>query len=65
MTVAQLRERGMPIQSLDELAEMVVAGIRDGRFVMILDPQRSTATLTNRREKFARGENPTEMHHFG
>jgi NAD(P)-dependent dehydrogenase (short-subunit alcohol dehydrogenase family) len=65
MTVAQLVERGMAIQPLDELSAMVVDGIRDGRFVMILNPDRSVATLRERIEKIARGENPTEMHHFG
>ncbi|MCU1386812.1 MAG: short-chain dehydrogenase [Ilumatobacteraceae bacterium] len=65
LTVAQLRERGMPIQSLDELAELVVEGIRDGRFVMILNPERAIATLTERLEKFSRGENATEMHQLG
>ena len=65
ISVAQLRERGMPIQSLDELAELVVDGIRDGRFVMILNPERAIATLTARLEKFSRGENATEMHQLG
>jgi NAD(P)-dependent dehydrogenase (short-subunit alcohol dehydrogenase family) len=65
MTVAQLVERGMAIQPLDELSAMVVEGIRDGRFVMILNPDRSVATLRERIEKVARGQNPTEMHHFG
>lgn len=65
MTVAQLVERGMAIQPLDELSAMVVDGIRDGRFVMILNPDKSAATLRTRAEKIARGENPTEMHHFG
>ena len=65
MTVAQLVERGMPIQPLDVLADLVVDGIRDGRFVMILNPERAIATLGERLEKFGRGDNPTELHHFG
>lgn len=65
MTVAQLVERGMAVQPLDELSAMVVEGIRDGRFLMILDPARSIATLTDRLDKVSRGVNPTELHHFG
>ena len=30
MTVAELKEKGMPIQPLDELADLVVDGIKDG-----------------------------------
>ena len=40
MTVAELREKGIPVQPLDELADLVVDGIRDGRFVMIIDGDR-------------------------
>jgi NAD(P)-dependent dehydrogenase (short-subunit alcohol dehydrogenase family) len=65
MTVAQLVERGMSIQPLDELSAMVVDAIRDGRFVMILNRDKSIATLRERIEKLAQGDNPTEMHHFG
>jgi NAD(P)-dependent dehydrogenase (short-subunit alcohol dehydrogenase family) len=65
MTVAQLVERGMSIQPLDELSAMVVNAIRDGRFVMILNRDKSIATLRERIEKLAQGDNPTEMHHFG
>lgn len=43
MTVAELKEKGMPVQSLDELADMVVDGIRSERFVMILDINKSEA----------------------
>jgi NAD(P)-dependent dehydrogenase (short-subunit alcohol dehydrogenase family) len=65
MTVAQLVERGMSIQPLDELSAMVVDAIRDGRFVMILNRDKSIATLRERIEKLAQGTNPTEMHHLG
>jgi NAD(P)-dependent dehydrogenase (short-subunit alcohol dehydrogenase family) len=65
MTVAQLVERGMSIQPLDELSAMVVDAIRDGRFVMILNRDKSIAALRERIEKLAQGANPTEMHHFG
>jgi NAD(P)-dependent dehydrogenase (short-subunit alcohol dehydrogenase family) len=66
MTVAGLREKGIPVQPLDELARMVVDGIRDGRFVMILDHDgRTEATLRSRVDKVVRGENPTVVHELG
>jgi NAD(P)-dependent dehydrogenase (short-subunit alcohol dehydrogenase family) len=66
LTVAELRERGIPVQPLEELARMVVEGIRDDRFMMILDPDsRTEATLRNRLEKMVRWENPTEVHQLG
>lgn len=39
MTVAELQAKGVPVQPLDELARLVVAGIKDGRYVMILEDQ--------------------------
>jgi NAD(P)-dependent dehydrogenase (short-subunit alcohol dehydrogenase family) len=66
MTVADLQARGMPVQPLDELAQLVVAGIRDGRFVMILDEDgRTESTLRGRLDKLARWENPTVVHELG
>jgi NAD(P)-dependent dehydrogenase (short-subunit alcohol dehydrogenase family) len=66
MTVAELREKGMPVQPLDELARLVVDGIRDGRFVIMLDPDgRSASTLRARLEKLLQSENPTEVHDLG
>jgi NAD(P)-dependent dehydrogenase (short-subunit alcohol dehydrogenase family) len=62
LTVAALRERGVPVQPLDELAAMVVDGIRHGRFVMIMDGEQAAETLRSRAERFARAENPTESH---
>ncbi len=65
MTVAALREKGMPVQPLDELADLVVDGITDGRFVLVLDADRHAATLRERAEAFARAENPTVVHQLG
>jgi NAD(P)-dependent dehydrogenase (short-subunit alcohol dehydrogenase family) len=65
LTVAALRERGVPVQPLDELADLVVAGIRDGRFVMVLDPERHATTLRDRAARFAALGNPTEVHVLG
>lgn len=65
MTVAELKEKGMPVQPLDELAEVVVDGIRNDRFIMIMDVARSAETLRGRAEKIAGLTNPTESHQFG
>jgi NAD(P)-dependent dehydrogenase (short-subunit alcohol dehydrogenase family) len=65
MTVAELKAKGMPVQPLDELADMVVDGIRAGRFVMIMDVERSAGTLRARADRIAALENPTEVHQLG
>jgi len=66
MTVAALREQGIPVQPLDELARLVVDGIRDGRFVIMLDPDgRQAATLRTRLDRVLENENPTEVHSLG
>ncbi|HZM40609.1 MAG TPA: SDR family NAD(P)-dependent oxidoreductase [Acidimicrobiales bacterium] len=65
LTVAELRERGVPVQPLDELADLVVDGIRDGRFVMILDMERHADAMAARVARLAALENPTEIHTLG
>ena len=65
LTVAELRERGVPVQPLDELADLVVEGIRDGRFVMILDMERHADAMAARVARLAALENPTEIHTLG
>jgi NAD(P)-dependent dehydrogenase (short-subunit alcohol dehydrogenase family) len=65
MTVAMLKEKGMPVQPLDELAEYVVAGIRDERFVLVYDMSGPVETLRGRVDKLAALENPTEVHQLG
>lgn len=65
MTVAELREKGMPIQPLDELAEMVIEGIKADRFVMVLDVDRYAGTLRDRADVIAKLENPTVVHQLG
>jgi NAD(P)-dependent dehydrogenase (short-subunit alcohol dehydrogenase family) len=65
MTVADLRAKGVPVQPLDELADLVVDGIRDGRFVMVLDMPRHAATLQSRVDRLAELANPTEVHAVG
>jgi len=65
LTVAALKERGVPVQPLDELADMVIQGIEEERFVMVLDPERHVATLHERAEKTAALANPTVVHQMG
>jgi NAD(P)-dependent dehydrogenase (short-subunit alcohol dehydrogenase family) len=65
MTVAELREKGIPVQPLEALADMVVHDIRDGRFVMVMGVDRYTETLRTRAEAFSRQENPTVVHQLG
>ena len=65
MTVAELREKGIPVQPLDELADMVVEGIKDGRFVMVLDAAHHADTLRARADAIGKLENPTVVHDLG
>lgn len=65
MTVAELTAKGMPIQPLDELADLVVDGIREGRFLMHSDVESVAARARSRADALARAENPTLMEHFG
>ena len=65
LTVEALKAKGVPIQPLDELADLVVDGIRDGRFVMVLDAEGQAATLRERADRVAAAENPTVVHQLG
>jgi NAD(P)-dependent dehydrogenase (short-subunit alcohol dehydrogenase family) len=65
LTVAELREKGVPVQPLGELADLVIDGIRDGRFLMVLGMDGYAATLRERAERLAALENPTEIRALG
>jgi NAD(P)-dependent dehydrogenase (short-subunit alcohol dehydrogenase family) len=71
MTIASLREMAekgggeLPLQPLDELAQLVVEGIRDGRFIIIFPSDRTETTLRERLDKIVRNENPTHSHAIG
>jgi NAD(P)-dependent dehydrogenase (short-subunit alcohol dehydrogenase family) len=65
MTVAELAAKGVPVQPLDELADMVVDGIRARRFVMVMDAAGAAQTLRERADRIATGDNPTELHTLG
>jgi NAD(P)-dependent dehydrogenase (short-subunit alcohol dehydrogenase family) len=68
LTVAAVRDmaaqagREIPIQPLDELVQMVVEGMKDGRFIMIMPGDKTGDTLRGRLEKILRNENPTVVH---
>jgi NAD(P)-dependent dehydrogenase (short-subunit alcohol dehydrogenase family) len=51
-------------QPLDELAALVVEGVRAGRFVIMKDNGDAAATLRGRADAFAAGERPVAAH-FG
>jgi NAD(P)-dependent dehydrogenase (short-subunit alcohol dehydrogenase family) len=51
-------------QPLDELAALVVEGVRAGRFVIMKDNDAAAATLRGRADAFAAGELPAPAH-FG
>ncbi|MEM7410013.1 MAG: SDR family NAD(P)-dependent oxidoreductase [Myxococcota bacterium] len=55
----------LPVQDLDELAQFLLAGIRNEDFVIMIDRQSMEATLKERAEKLARGECPIELQHMG
>jgi NAD(P)-dependent dehydrogenase (short-subunit alcohol dehydrogenase family) len=65
MTVAELAAKGIPVQPLDELADMVVDGIRARRFVMVMDSAGAAQTMRERAELVAKAENPTRVHTLG
>lgn len=52
-------------QPLDELAVLVVEGIRAGRFVVMKDNGDAAATLRSRADAFAAGSLPASMPHLG
>jgi NAD(P)-dependent dehydrogenase (short-subunit alcohol dehydrogenase family) len=57
--------RELQFQSLDELADLVVDGIRDERFVMMLGLDDAAATLRSRADAIGRGELPDTKAHLG
>jgi len=52
-------------QPLDELAALVVEGIRAGRYVLMKDAGNAADTLRARAEAFAAGARPAPMPHLG
>jgi NAD(P)-dependent dehydrogenase (short-subunit alcohol dehydrogenase family) len=50
----------LPVQSLDELAQHLLAGLRDGQFVIMIGRERAAETLRERAEKIGKGVLPVE-----
>jgi NADP-dependent 3-hydroxy acid dehydrogenase YdfG len=49
----------LPVQDLDELAQLAVAGIKNGDFVIMVRREEIEQQLSDRAKKLAAGENPT------
>ena len=70
LTIDQLEERArqggyeLPFQDLDELARMALEGIREQRFVIMIDVESIGPTLHARAERLSQGELP-EPHQLG
>ncbi len=50
---------------MDELAQFLLAGIRNEDFVIMIGREMIEATLTERAAKLARGECPIELRQMG
>jgi NAD(P)-dependent dehydrogenase (short-subunit alcohol dehydrogenase family) len=55
----------LPVQDLDELAQVVLDGIRNEDFVIMIGRETMEATLNERAAKLARGKCPIELQHMG
>lgn len=60
--VAMAKKAGMdlPIQDLDELAQVLLDGIRAERFVIMIGSEHAGATLASRAERVGRGDLPQD-----
>jgi len=63
--MAKQAGRELRWQPLDDLAHLVVAGIKDERFVMMLDLDQTAETLRTRAAAIEKGELPVTMSHPG
>lgn len=70
MTIEGLRERmskagqELPIQPLDELAAVVLAGIRANTYCITIGLEAAAQTLHERADRYAAGSNPVDLEHF-
>lgn len=55
----------LPVQDLDELAQVLVEGIRNEDFVIMIGRESMEATLNDRAAKLARGECPIDLQPLG
>jgi hypothetical protein len=63
--MAQKAGRELQFQSLDELADLVVDGIREQRYVMMLGLDETAVTLRGRADALERGDLPPTKAHLG
>ena len=62
--MAEKAGRELQFQSLDELADLVVSGIKEQRFVMMLGLDETAATLRSRADAIEKGELPLTKAHL-
>ncbi len=62
--MAEKAGRALQFQDLDELADLVVAGIKEERYVMMLGLEATAATLRSRADAMAKGELPVTQAHL-
>jgi len=62
--MAQKAGRQLQFQSLDELAHLVVAGVKEQRFVIMLGLDQTAATLRARADAIEKGELPPTQAHL-
>jgi len=55
----------LPVQDLDELAQILLEGIRNEDFVIMVDRESMQPTLVDRAAKLASGQCPIELEHMG
>jgi NAD(P)-dependent dehydrogenase (short-subunit alcohol dehydrogenase family) len=62
--MAEKAGRALQFQDLDELADLVVAGIKEERYVMMLGLEATAATLRSRADAMEKGELPFTQAHL-
>jgi hypothetical protein len=50
-----------PVQDLDELADYCVAGVKEKRFIIMIDVADAAAQLSARSERYGRAELPIDL----
>jgi hypothetical protein len=62
--MAEKAGRALQFQDLDELADLVVAGIKEERYVMMLGLEATAATMRSRADAMEKGELPFTQAHL-
>jgi NAD(P)-dependent dehydrogenase (short-subunit alcohol dehydrogenase family) len=58
---AEAAGMSFPVQDLDELADYCVAGVKDKRFIIMIDVADAAAQLSARSERYGRAELPIDL----